>query len=184
MAVPGRYTVKLTAGGKTMTAPLIVKMDPNVKASTADLERQFQAASKLTAGIGEYSAAVQSAEDLQKQITARTHDAEGNAELATALADLQGKVSAVTGSAAGGGFGGFGFSIPGKNRQHFGKSRERSARCWELSIARMRRQQRMPRLRASDGKPREEQLWRGGKRFNRRTWRTSIPCWKKRACLL
>ena len=58
LAVPGRYTVKLTAAGKTMSAPLVVKMDPRVKTSTADLERQFQLASKLAAGVGEFSAAV------------------------------------------------------------------------------------------------------------------------------
>ncbi len=112
LAVPGRYTVKLTAAGKTLSAPLVVKMDPRVKTSAADLERQFQLASKLAAGAGEYSAAVGRADDLLKQIGARSKDAPGNAELSAALTDLGKKVGGVAGSAAGGGFGFFGFAVP------------------------------------------------------------------------
>jgi photosystem II stability/assembly factor-like uncharacterized protein len=113
IAVPGRYTVKLTAAGKTMSVPLVVKMDPRVKTSPADLERQFQLASKLAAGVGKFSAAVQRADDLQKQILARSKEAAGNGEVVTALADLEKKVGAVAGSGAGGGFGFFGFAVPG-----------------------------------------------------------------------
>jgi hypothetical protein len=114
LAVPGRYTVKLTAAGKTISVPLVVKMDPRVKTSFADLERQFELASKLAAGVGEFSAAVTRTDDLQKQIAARSKEAGANTELVTALADLEKKVAAAAGSAAGGGFGGFGFSVPGK----------------------------------------------------------------------
>jgi hypothetical protein len=113
LAVPGRYTVKLTAAGKTLSAPLVVKMDPRVKTSEADLDRQFQLASKLAAGAGEYSAAVGRTDDLLKQIGARKKDVAGNAELSTALADLEKRVGGVAGSAAGGGFGFFGFAVPG-----------------------------------------------------------------------
>jgi photosystem II stability/assembly factor-like uncharacterized protein len=113
LAVPGRYTVKLTAAGKTVSAPLMVKMDPRVKTSAADLERQFHLASKLAAGSGEYSAAVGRADDLLKQIGAHKKDAAGNEELSAALADLEKKVGGVAGSGAGGGFGFFGFAVPG-----------------------------------------------------------------------
>jgi photosystem II stability/assembly factor-like uncharacterized protein len=113
LAVPGRYTVKLTAAGKTMSAPLVVKMDPRVRTSDANLERQFQLASKLAAGVGEFSAAVMRADDLQKQIAARSKEVGGNAELVTALTELEKKVGAVAGSGAGGGFGFFGFAVPG-----------------------------------------------------------------------
>ena len=97
-----------------MSAPLVVKMDPRVKTSAADLERQFQLASKLAAGAGEFSAAVGRADDLLKQIGARKKDAAGNAELSAALADLE-KKSWRRGWlwTAGGGFGFFGFAVPG-----------------------------------------------------------------------
>ena len=39
--VPGDYSVVLTAGGKSFTEPLPVKMDPRVKATNADLTKQF-----------------------------------------------------------------------------------------------------------------------------------------------
>ena len=113
MAVPGSYTVKLTAGGKTMSMPLVVKMDPGVKTSAADLQRQFQLASRLANGAGEFSATVSRADDLLKQIAARAKEARENKELAAVLSDLEKKVGTVAGSNAGGGFGGFGFSVPG-----------------------------------------------------------------------
>src|SRR4051812_24117095 len=39
--LPGEYSVVLTAGEKNYTQPLTVKMDPRVKASAADLTKQF-----------------------------------------------------------------------------------------------------------------------------------------------
>jgi hypothetical protein len=44
---PGTYQVKLTVVGKDYTAPLEVKVDPRVKASQADLEKQHEFAVKI-----------------------------------------------------------------------------------------------------------------------------------------
>jgi hypothetical protein len=38
--LPGNYTVKLTVNGKTYSQPLSIKMDPRVKTSFADLQKQ------------------------------------------------------------------------------------------------------------------------------------------------
>ena len=38
--MPGNYTVKLTVNGETTSQPLTVKMDPRVKSSMADLQKQ------------------------------------------------------------------------------------------------------------------------------------------------
>jgi photosystem II stability/assembly factor-like uncharacterized protein len=38
--MPGTYTVKLTVDGKAFAQPLVVRMDPRVKTSTADLQKQ------------------------------------------------------------------------------------------------------------------------------------------------
>jgi hypothetical protein len=46
-AVPGHYTVTLTAGGKTFSQPLTIAMDPRIKASAADLQEQFDLCWKL-----------------------------------------------------------------------------------------------------------------------------------------
>ena len=40
--LPGGYTVRLTAAGKTLSQPIDVVMDPRVKTTTAELEQQFQ----------------------------------------------------------------------------------------------------------------------------------------------
>ena len=45
--LPGEYRVSLTSGGKTFTAPLTVKLDPRVKATSAELAQQFAASMKL-----------------------------------------------------------------------------------------------------------------------------------------
>lgn len=46
-AMPGEYSVVLTVGGKTYTEPLIVKIDPRVKTSGADLQKQFDLSKQL-----------------------------------------------------------------------------------------------------------------------------------------
>ena len=45
--LPGRYTVRLTVDGHRQTQPLVVKMDPRVQTSTAELERQFALSTRL-----------------------------------------------------------------------------------------------------------------------------------------
>jgi hypothetical protein len=44
LALPGTYTVRLTAGGKVLTAPLTIKIDPRVHATPADLQSLFASA--------------------------------------------------------------------------------------------------------------------------------------------
>jgi len=46
-AAPGDYTVTLTVNGKTFSQPLSVVMDPRVKTSAADLQKQFDLSWKL-----------------------------------------------------------------------------------------------------------------------------------------
>jgi photosystem II stability/assembly factor-like uncharacterized protein len=46
--LPGEYSVTLIANGQSRTQPLTVKMDPRVKATPADLEKQFEALRELT----------------------------------------------------------------------------------------------------------------------------------------
>jgi photosystem II stability/assembly factor-like uncharacterized protein len=55
--LPGTYTVRLTAGGKSQSQPFLVQMDPRVKATRADLEQQFVLSMKV------YEALKQSTDD-------------------------------------------------------------------------------------------------------------------------
>jgi photosystem II stability/assembly factor-like uncharacterized protein len=47
MALPGKYTARLSVGGKSYTAPLEVKLDPRVKTTLADLQKQHDLAVKV-----------------------------------------------------------------------------------------------------------------------------------------
>ena len=57
-AYPGKYTVKLTVGGKTFTQPLMVRMDPRVKTPGPALSQQY------SLSIGLYDAIVESTGDV------------------------------------------------------------------------------------------------------------------------
>jgi Uncharacterized protein related to plant photosystem II stability/assembly factor len=45
--MPGKYSVVLKIGGRTFTQPLTVKIDPRVRASLADLQKQFDLSKQL-----------------------------------------------------------------------------------------------------------------------------------------
>jgi photosystem II stability/assembly factor-like uncharacterized protein len=100
-AVPGAYSVKLTVDGRAYTAPLTIKMDPRVKTSPADLQRQAAAEKQLARLMTGTTAAVSEARSAQEQIGKLAHDATGT--LAGHLAALEKKIAAALG--AGGGFG-------------------------------------------------------------------------------
>jgi len=68
LVLPGTYSIRLSAAGHTETTPLLVKMDPRVKASTADLEKQLDLEMKLRSAISESSAAVFAARSVREQL--------------------------------------------------------------------------------------------------------------------
>ena len=109
-ALPGRYTVKLTANGKSSTQPLTIKMDPRVKNSIEGQRHQFELETNITAAIHRDYQAVQQVRSLRQQLrTLREHVTEsslvdlvtvldqklqaleGNEEGATYLSTPQGK---------------------------------------------------------------------------------------------
>ncbi|HYK53993.1 MAG TPA: hypothetical protein VEV38_10735 [Candidatus Eremiobacteraceae bacterium] len=47
LAPPGKYTVRLSEGGRTWSQPLVVEKDPRVRASDADLVEQFRVAREI-----------------------------------------------------------------------------------------------------------------------------------------
>jgi photosystem II stability/assembly factor-like uncharacterized protein len=49
LALPGRYTVKLSVDGRTYTQPLMLKMDPRVSMTAAQLRAQFDMAQRIAA---------------------------------------------------------------------------------------------------------------------------------------
>jgi len=111
--LPGNYTVKLTASGKSSSQVLTVKMDPRISTPEDALRREFVAASRVSARLGEVAAARERAEALQEEIAARKAPTGENAELAAALAELKRKVSEVNGVQGEEEFGFFALRMPG-----------------------------------------------------------------------
>jgi hypothetical protein len=116
-ALPGNYTIKLTAHGKSASQPLTIKMDPRVKTTQEQLVRQFELASRLSARQDEVSAATQRVSELRKQIETRKKEAGSNSEAARTLDDLNQKLVALTEQEGGGGFGLFGLSLPSNEHE-------------------------------------------------------------------
>jgi photosystem II stability/assembly factor-like uncharacterized protein len=110
--LPGNYTVKLTANGKSTSQPLTVKMDPRISAAEDALRREFVAASRVSARLGEVAAAQARAQELQTQIVARKAQGAGNAEVSAGLTEIARKVSELNGAAGEEEFGLLGLRLP------------------------------------------------------------------------
>ena len=65
-AAPGKYTVRLTVDGKSQTQPIVVKMDPRVKATAADLKLQYDTSRAIDAMLRRTSAALREIRAAQK----------------------------------------------------------------------------------------------------------------------
>lgn len=70
LALAGKYTVRLTAGGKVLTAPLTIKIDPRVRATEAELQSLFAAQSKLADMVSKSAAASLQVHSAQEQLDA------------------------------------------------------------------------------------------------------------------
>jgi photosystem II stability/assembly factor-like uncharacterized protein len=68
LALPGTYTVQLTANGKTSTAPLTVKVDPRVAATPTGLAKLFALEDKLASTLSSSSQASLEAHSIQEQL--------------------------------------------------------------------------------------------------------------------
>jgi len=57
--LPGTYQVRLTVDGKNYTQPLTVKLDPRLKVTAADLQKQFELEMEISAALQQAYAALQ-----------------------------------------------------------------------------------------------------------------------------
>ena len=76
-APPGQYTVRLTAAGRTLTQPLVVRKDPRIPATDADLVGQFEFARQVEAERVRLAAAVKQSDEIRKQLSALRSKAAG-----------------------------------------------------------------------------------------------------------
>jgi photosystem II stability/assembly factor-like uncharacterized protein len=69
MAVPGKYTVRLTVEGKTYTQPLTLLNDPHSPGTQADLEASLKATLRIRNDIDSVSDSVNQIEWMRKQLS-------------------------------------------------------------------------------------------------------------------
>lgn len=104
LVVPGMYQVKLTVDGHTQSAPLEVKLDPRVKATQADLEKQLALALQVRDELTAVHEAVMQMRDLHSQIQSLRKRLAGDAnarEVLSSSETLDKKVISVEEDAAG-----------------------------------------------------------------------------------
>jgi photosystem II stability/assembly factor-like uncharacterized protein len=70
MVLPGTYQVRLNASGKSLTAPVAVKLDPRVTTSPADLARQFELMVEIRDVLGRAHGALLEMRALRAQLEA------------------------------------------------------------------------------------------------------------------
>lgn len=68
LVLPGTYTVRLTVDGHSESQPLVVKMDPRVKASRADLVALYNAEEKMAASLSTLAKADLAAHSVSEQL--------------------------------------------------------------------------------------------------------------------
>ena len=102
--MPGTYTVRLIAGGKMLSQPLKIVMDPRVKTPSAELEEQFTVAKSIYDDIMRATAAIHEITVLHDQLKARADQA----AIAAAGNSIESKLDAISGGAGRGGRGGGG----------------------------------------------------------------------------
>ena len=78
LALPGSYTVRLTTGGHSYTAPLVVKMDPRVTTSLGGLQQQFDLQHHLASLLSASTEAVGQVGSVREQIKTILTQASGS----------------------------------------------------------------------------------------------------------
>jgi hypothetical protein len=68
-AMPGKYTVRLTANGKSFTQPLMIQMDPRLKVSASDLAEQFKLSKQAYDELLALAAISESIRSIRGQLT-------------------------------------------------------------------------------------------------------------------
>jgi hypothetical protein len=106
-ALPGQYTVRLTAGGKTYEKPLTVKMDPRIKTPAMAIAQGHAMAVALFDDMTRDSVIVAQARAVQTRLH-EARDRANNATLTEAVNAYDEKLNALVGQSGGGRRGGGG----------------------------------------------------------------------------
>ncbi len=98
LAVPGDYQVRLTANGKSETAPLRLAIDPRVKDAAEGIRKAFELSLKVNQRFSQLHQAINEIRETKSQVDAFRKRAGDDARLAPALTaadEMEKKMSAV-----------------------------------------------------------------------------------------
>jgi photosystem II stability/assembly factor-like uncharacterized protein len=98
-ALPGSYTARLTANGKSYTAPFTVKMDPRVKITATALDQKFHLETRLASLLSQTSKAVMQAGSIREPLQKLSEQATGPTK--DSVQAFQKKLTAVLGAPSG-----------------------------------------------------------------------------------
>jgi len=85
LAVPGRYTVKLTVDDRVLTSPLDVVKDPRSSATTDDMKAEFDLATTLMGMLGDVHTSVRQIQHVRTQVDALKSRVSGTSNAGRAL---------------------------------------------------------------------------------------------------
>jgi photosystem II stability/assembly factor-like uncharacterized protein len=86
LALPGRYSVRLTANGVTQSSRFDLRMDPRVKVTGSGLRQKFDLEMRLASAITRSSEAVSQARSVQEQLAHAAKERPSIGDAANALA--------------------------------------------------------------------------------------------------
>jgi photosystem II stability/assembly factor-like uncharacterized protein len=95
-APPGRYSVRLTANGQTLTAPFEIRKDPRVAATQEDFDAQFELLIQIRDKLSETHAAINQIAALKEQIDAWVKRGDGKDGNRTVTASGRAVLAALT----------------------------------------------------------------------------------------
>ena len=99
IALPGNYQARITVSGKSVTVPFELRLDPRLKTTPADLQKQFELSMKIRNAVQQADTAANRIIDLRAQIDSlRDRIAEANAQnkqIQTDLENLDKKLDAI-----------------------------------------------------------------------------------------
>jgi hypothetical protein len=97
--LPGSYTARLTANGKSDTANFIVKMDPRVKITATGLDQKFHLETRLASLLSQTSKAVMQAGSIREPLQKLSEQATGATK--DSVQAFQKKLTGVLGAPSG-----------------------------------------------------------------------------------
>jgi len=95
---PGAYQARLTLAGKSQSVNFEVQLDPRVRATRADVEKQFALLWQIREQVNAAHGAVNAIRDLRAQLAAvkrRLPDGDASKELAAAIAGMEKKLGPI-----------------------------------------------------------------------------------------